>query len=206
MISSWSQNGEDLKVKSYFGNYIGNLLSIGENDGRTFSNSKLLIDMGWSAQLLEPSPTAFIALSKEYRGVNRVKAINKAITPKNGSYVLMESGAHVPHGTDIALVSSIHKSDVDRWAKQGVKFAPKEVQGITFEQFYDGSKFDFITIDAESCDWDILQQINLSEVGCKCLCIEWNSIPALAKQYTHYCAQFGLKEIHRNAENIIFAL
>ncbi len=66
------------------------------------------------------------------------------------------------------------------------------------------SKFDFITIDAEGNDWNILKQIDLNKVECKCLCIEYNTDFALLNKYTEYVIPFGFKEIHRNYENVIF--
>lgn len=204
---SYSQNGEDLKIKSYFNGYIGHLLSIGENDGSTFSNARLLIESGWSAELVEPSPIAFDLLKNRYENVNRVRLFNIAITEKNGDFVLMESGAHVPNGNDVALVSSIHKEDYNKWHKKGVQFEPKEVKGKTFASFSSiYQKYDFITIDAEGCDWDILKQIDLTAVGCKCLCIEWNGRRDLERLFTQHCATHNMTEIHRNRENIIFAV
>jgi hypothetical protein len=67
-------------------------------------------------------------------------------------------------------------------------------------------KFSYITIDAEGYDWDILKQIDLAKYEVQMLCIEWNGDTELAEKYTQYCNQFGLSELHRNAENMIFAI
>ena len=53
---------------------------------------------------------------------------------------------------------------------------------------------------------EILELIKLKDVGCELLCIEWNGNKDLEKKFTRYCNKFGLKEIHRNAENLMFAL
>lgn len=65
---------------------------------------------------------------------------------------------------------------------------------------------DFITIDIEGMDWELLQAIDLTAVGCKCLCIEWNSRHDLERLFTQYCNKHNMIEIHRNAENLIFAV
>ena len=70
----------------------------------------------------------------------------------------------------------------------------------------EGEKFPYVTIDAEGYDWDILKQIDLKKYGVEMLCIEWNGVEQRATTYAHYCAPFGLKELHRNGENMIFAI
>ena len=48
--------------------------------------------------------------------------------------------------------------------------------------------------------------LDLKKYGVEMLCIEWNGVSQLAENYKHYCAPFGLTELRRNEENIIFAL
>jgi hypothetical protein len=79
----------------------------------------------------------------------------------------------------------------------------------TFGQFLSLSsikQFDFISIDAEGYDLIILKQINLKELGCKCICIEHNSDSELIIKYQEYMNNFNMRSIHLNAENIIFAI
>lgn len=203
---SYAQNKEDLFVLGYFKGYVGTLLEIGANDGVTLSNSKLLIEKGWKAHLVEPS-SVHDELSKLYKGNPDVMTYKIGIHDIDKDMVLHESGAHVPNGKDKALVSTVIHSEKVRWGN--VEFREITVPFVkfkTFLKFAGIETFDFISIDAEGCDWLILQQINLEEVGCKCLCIEHNGDPELIKNYTKYCAQFGLTPILRNAENLIFAL
>ena len=54
-------------------------------------------------------------------------------------------------------------------------------------------------------DGEILRQINLSHHQCKVLCVEWNGILLNDTFFTNYANSFGLYEINRNGENIIFA-
>lgn len=204
----YSQSKEDEIVHRYFGGMIGTLLEIGANDGITFSNSKMLIEKGWQAHLVEPSPSVFPVLQHLYNKNPRVKCLDVAIVgmaQPTGLMPFYDSGAHVPRGADRALVSTTIPDEMTRWG--GVPFEEKTVSCTHFGEFYISlglPKYQFVSIDAEGCDWGILEQIKLDSIGCKCLCIEWNSKPDLAKLYAGYCAQFGLKEIHRNAENIIF--
>ncbi len=47
------KRNEEQVILDYFGNKIGNLLDIGANDGITLSNSRKLIELGWSGDLIE---------------------------------------------------------------------------------------------------------------------------------------------------------
>lgn len=201
-----SQNQEAQIIERYFNGRVGSLLDIGCNDGQTFSNSYDLIQSGWKAELLDPSPIAFNLASKLHKDRKDVWVYNFGIGLNTGEYTFYESGAHIPHGEDVALVSTTNTVEMKRWQNIGVQFKTTKVVLKSWADFYNGAKYDFITIDAESADWDILQQIDLGAVGCECLCIEWNSSPILAKEYARYCLPFGLTEIHRNAENIIYAI
>jgi len=205
-MESYSQTKEDLKVNRFFRNQKGTLLSVGENDGTTFSNAKLLIENGWKAYLLEPA-SVYSTLAKLYEDNNNVETFNFGIGAKTEKVKFWESANHVKGGSDKALVSSTKYEETERWRKAGVEFEEKEILLKSFHDFYmeEGKPiFDFITIDAEGHDWEILKQIDLREVGCKCLCIEWNGNPKLEANYRNYCAKYGLKEFYRNGENILY--
>jgi len=74
----------------------------------------------------------------------------------------------------------------------------------TLLEFTSSKMFDFITIDAEGMDYEILSQINLNEVGCKLICVEHNGKDI--EKFKSYCQSFGMKEISRNGENLIMGL
>lgn len=203
---SFAQNKEDLFIDAYFNNEKGTLLEIGANNGVDLSNSRLFISKGWKAHLIEPA-SVFYDLKRLYTDNRKVQCYNLAIGDKQEMVTLYESGAHVHGGTDKALVSTLSESETTRWRNSGVHFDEIKVNVVPFNFFWemtDFSWFDFISIDAEGYDWLILQQIDLSAVGCRCLIIEHNGDEKLKSQYVTYCKQFGLRQALVNAENIIF--
>ena len=206
----YSQNGEDRIIQDYFGNFQGNILDIGANDGVTFSNSRLLIENGWIGTLLEPSETAFSKLQELYKNDKYTIAYNCGIANETGNQEFWDSASHLPSGNDIALLSSVPSRLTERW-KNSVAFNPTKAFFYTFEDFElfylgENEEFQVISIDAEGYDYDILKQINLAKYQTKLLCIEWNSNSDLLHSYTEYCNQFGMNELYRNEENLIFAL
>lgn len=201
---SYSQNGEDLFVLDYFKGFKGTLLEIGANDGRTLSNSLLLIENGWNAYLLEPGSVCG-DLFMLHKDNPKVHIFNYGIGEGDEVVKFYESGAHVLYGSDKGLVSSTDYIETIRWRNSGVIFTEREIQLISFENFHnsiDNIPFDFISIDAEGHDWTILQQIDLS--GTSALCVEWNGIAQLKVQFADYCAFYRLKLAHVNNENLIF--
>jgi len=203
------QNLEDQKVAAWFGQYVGTVLEIGANDGVTYSNSLYLIENSWAAVLVEPSEKVFPKLAKLHQGNNRVFCINAAIGDHDGQGMLLDSGDFLIKGT-CSLLSTLKPEETKRWGD--VSFEETEVSVITFDTLLDRlpfhmRRFDFISLDAEGMDLDILRQINLDKVGCKCICVEHNSYPHILSQIKEYCVPFGLKNIlTMNAENIILTV
>lgn len=203
----YSQNLEEDVVKAYFGNELGNLLDIGANDGKTLSNSLALIEYGWGGVLIEPMPIPFEKLCTLHEGNSEITCLQLAISNIGGEVEFHSSGTHLNNG-DTDLVSTMSLPDKDKW-QTSTEFTTTKVMSNTFNQFMSISplkKFDFISIDAEGVDLLILKQIDLKEVGCRCLCIEHNGNQELINEYIGYCGKFGLSQIHINAENIIFAI
>lgn len=206
-MRSYSQNQEDVIVLALFKGFKGTLLEIGANDGVTLSNSQLLIENGWKGYLVEPGRKVFDKLYTLHEFNPRVKLYNFGIgicTSGGVKLPFYESAAHVPGGKDTGLVSSISREETERWRSAGVEFEQTEIQLFNFKDFWGMSgnpQFDFISIDAEGMDWEILNQIDLDAVGCKVLCVEHNSNKELYSKIINYCA--GFKEISYNNENVI---
>jgi FkbM family methyltransferase len=201
-MTNYSQNNEQLYIERYFGDFVGTLLDIGANDGKTFSNSLGLIEKGWRAFLVEPSPTAFAKLEELHYENENVDYLNAAVGTENKVADYFDMGQHINQG-DSSLLSTLVANEMKRWA--GTSFIQRRVDMITYERMCDKFQedtFDFITIDAEGMDIAILKQIDLTHV--RCLCIEYNNnLGDLGLIRSIVPVQF--KEIHRNLENVIYA-
>jgi len=206
----YAQNSEDEIIHEYFWSDVQkkmtqfNLLSLGENDGKTYSNALSLIEFGWKAVLVEPSPTAFTKLCKLHAKREGVYCYEKAVGSFNGKVILHDSGTHLNRG-DTSLVSTIKPEEKSRWVNE--KFTEVEVDCVTFETLLSLctiKQFDFITMDIEGMEKEVLPQMDLKALGCKIICIEHNSNVDIKKFIIDYCSKYGLnKIILDNAENII---
>lgn len=208
MQQYYGQSQEDKYILDYFKDFTGTLLSIGENNGKDLSNSLSLIEKGWNATLIEPSPTVFPALCELHKDRPNVYCHRVAIADKEGQLDFFESGTHLKNG-DQALLSSLDEKEIVKW-RASTEFNCIKVDVITFKTLLKKNNyqhFDFISIDAEGYDLAILEQMNLLELKCKMICIEHNSQPAVLSRIMAICRHFGLqKEILKNGENIIMAM
>lgn len=207
MISN-SQNGEDLKIAEWFGDYTANLLSLGENSGTFLSNAALFIKAGWSATLVEASPKAFDQLQDLYKFNEKVYCINKAVGDRNEEIEFYDSKTHLQKG-DIALLSTASQSDYNKW-KPTTEFEKIKVPMVTFDKILEESPyktFDFISSDIEGFDLIVLRQMDLNRMGVKVLCIEHNGDQKALEEIRVICELNGLtNELLINAENIVLTV
>ncbi len=201
----YSQNNEEQIILNYFSNQPkGTFLDIGANDGITLSNVRALAEKGWNGILVEPSKKTYDKCVENYKNFKDVFIDNCAIGTYTGRAKFYESGEHLGIG-DHSLLSSVKEEETKRWTKE--TFTQTEVNIFKWEDFkllHRYRNFDFISIDAEGLDYEILSQINLKTTKVKMICIEHNGIEI--NKYFEYCEKYKMKMVLINNENIIMAL
>lgn len=198
----YSQSREESIINAYFEDFKGSLVDIGANDGVTLSNSRALIEKGWKAHLFEPSPKAFAKLQELYADNNKVKLHQIAVAEETGTLTFFESDSHAEkqYGENVGLLSTLKESEILRWKGTQV-FEKIEVEAKTWRDTRI-KKFDFINIDAEGLDWQILRQIDLS--SCSLVCVEFNNNRNLEILMKNYCEFYKLSLDYKTHENLIF--
>jgi FkbM family methyltransferase len=201
-----SQNDEEKFILDYFGGGTGTLCDIGANDGITLSNSYTLVEQGWEGMLVEASQKAFERLAATHNIIDRqVQLLNVAVGSYDGVIEFNESGQLLGTG-DVALVSSTRQDEMDRWVSLNMPFEKMTVPVITFKTLLQRSAynhFDFLTIDIEGMEPEVVPQIDFTALGVRMAIIEWNGKnPEL---YDGLLASHGLKLIHINGENRLYA-
>lgn len=210
MIKDYSQHGEQQIILDYFKGCHGVVMDIGANNGITFSNSRALLELGWYGILVEPCEKTFKELEANcglFKG--KVLLHNVGIADYCGEAEFFESGSLINEG-DHSLVSSMKEKETDRWKKQSkpsdpvVEFKKTTIAVIDFATLIERSgnpQFDFITIDVEGMELEILKQINFYQVSM--VCVEYNGKPELAEAYD---ALIPMPVLHKNRTNIIYAV
>ena len=201
-MQNFSQNQEQEIILNYFGDKVGRLLDIGANDGETLSNSRALILNGWAADLVEPAPIPLIKLKQLYIDNKDVNLVDAAICDYTGIMSFWSSGTHLGKD-DTDLVSTLSLADKQKWeaTTSWKELTIDTYSWDTYLSLMDFPKYDFISIDAEGYDYKILEQMDLLDLGCSCICIEHNSIDT--QKYIDYLTKFNMRVIYQNNENLI---
>jgi FkbM family methyltransferase len=189
----FSQNEEEEVLIDYFGNRIGMFLDIGAFDGKDLSNTHKLALNGWEGICIEPSPQVFPALANLYKDNDRVLTINCAIGGFDGKLDFYDNPG--------ALASAL-KEHVEKWKNYDPRFDLIEVDCLSWDSFYSRFPYDFnfISIDTEGLDWEILKQIDLKQTNTELICVEYSYNKDLIFNYLY---DNGFVLIHKNAENVI---
>lgn len=205
----YGQNKEDeiindLIVSKYGSDFKGTILDLGANDGITLSNSRYFIENGWKGVLIEAGKSPYQKLMTTV--LPNTIAINCAVGNQDGFLTFYESN-NLLNSDDIGLVSSLVADETQRWRKAGIGFTEYQVECFTWESFrnkfhLNSQNFDIISIDIEGMDYDVLIQINLEELGCKVLCVEFNGLDM--QKYVDYATKYGMTLVYQNPENLIF--
>lgn len=204
---SYSQNDEEQILDALFQHYkTGTILDIGAYTGKELSNSLGLIERGWGAVLVEPSPDAFRQLMKLHGRRPNVHLVNALIMPKAFSGKLTRFAV-----TDDA-VSTADKEWEKIWSPAASTpyqpiYSPQismlNLENLVFEL---GLKFDCLTLDTEGVTLQLaeefLQTPTLSD-PVKVACIEHSGagrcdLPALDNLFTAW------DKVDVNAENVIY--
>jgi FkbM family methyltransferase len=200
----YSQSNEEKIILDYFNGKVGRFLDLGSNDGITFSNTRALAELGWCGVLVEPSPKAFRKLKDLYSDSKKgcFYMYNVAVGSKNGKIDLHESGALLKNG-DVGLVSTIIESETDRF-KKTVPYEVVQVDCFRWKTFLNRlyiKDFDFISIDIEGAEIEVMKQMDFSKT--QLICIETNGSAEKKVILDEMLSEF--KVIYTSPENLIYA-
>ena len=199
----YSQNGEDDFLLKKYNDKTGVVVEIGAFKSDTISNSRALIEKGWTAYLIDASPFCITNLFEAYKQNDNVHIIQSIIdNDKKG----LTSFYEYP----FSAVSSINKEGMGKYFKhisaEEFKNNSKElfIQTIdlkTLVQFIlDREKhIDFLSIDIEGNSATLSMSLDFDQVKPDCICIEHDDKQYLIEQY--YKQYYDIVQI--NAENVL---
>lgn len=193
----YSQNDEERFILEWTPK-DGRLLDIGAWWPTNLSNSRALIESGWRAVLVEPSPGPMRVLLGEYGANNDVKLLQAAVT-SHGTPITM-------HITDYPVSTSNHEV-YSLWRTDPLtKYIGRLiVPSITIGSLLrDCGSFDFIDIDAEGQSVQIAKQL-LEQPDAmlpQCFCVEHDGHH---EELCRIATERGYKKFHLTAENLVAA-
>lgn len=172
-IDSYSQNGEDLVVLSALaGIKQGTFMDIGAGDGLRFSNSKALVDRGWSGVLVEPGLAAFAALQTIHSGNDKLTLVHAAVGGYNSLVEFHDCGD---------LYSTTETANHAKWAKyckeQGIPFKPAYyIPQVSVDVLLDKFpiQWDVLSVDTEGTSVAVLSRCmkRMASYPPRCIVVE----------------------------------
>jgi FkbM family methyltransferase len=197
----YSQYNEEKFLFEYFSNKTdGFLVDIGAADGTTNSNSRDLIEIGWEGVLVEPGTNNFNKLKKLYQ--NNSKIILEKIGCSNTD--IINTTFYVDKNDEYEQISTFRYEQMISCKKFfNCEFVIENVDIIKTSKLlekYGIHKIDFISIDTESLDTEVVLGIDFNNCEIDLICVEHES-----NIMTDHLNTFGFKEIFRTTGNIFFS-
>jgi FkbM family methyltransferase len=151
----------------------GYFVDIGAYDGIVDSNSLFFEELGWHGMCIEPNPEKFELLKDRRRCTCFKLAI--AETNKRTSFLKIKNG-----GPD--TLSGLIKDDDKNAESQIIKYKLKskeefdiiDVECVSFDHLVHKTKIDYLSIDTEGNELEILNTIDFTKYDIKAITVENN--------------------------------
>lgn len=189
----YSQNNEEQIILKHFrGHEQGTILDIGAYDGKAFSNTYALIELGWHAVMVEASPQVFISLQRNMAG-HDVSLVNACVAIGAESLIAFYDNA--------GAVATPNVENYEKW-KNAADFEKIHLMSMNYRRLLDtfGTEFDMVNIDVEGGSTELFVSLFPCLPDVKLWCVEHDGndakIAAMGKER-------GYRVALLNGENII---
>ena len=189
-VKSFSQHGEDaLVLKIFSGKTNGFFVEVGANDPTALSQTYLLEQQGWRGILVEPQSKCCDRL--------------RALRPRSQ---IFQVACGAPEECGTAMLQISDDDTVSKLAAHKPEAAPvtrvEKVQVMTLDQVLakaGNPQLDFISIDVEGFEYNVLRGFNLRQHQPRLLLVEDN-LPNRLKVHRHIKQQ-GYRLVKRTGCN-----
>jgi FkbM family methyltransferase len=166
---SYSQEGEDMILRRIFEKQqTGFYIDVGAHHPKRFSNTYFFYKKGWSGINIDAMPGSMNSFNKI-----RPRDMNLEIPISNKKHILTYYAFNEP-----ALNGFSKKLSQSRDGKNNYKILfTKNIETNTLEEILDNSKvrfkvIDFLSIDVEGLDFEVIQSVNLDKYRPRVILIE----------------------------------
>ena len=191
---TYSQNREDLFINKFFKKQKkGYYLDIGAFHPLKFSNTQLLYNRGWNGINIDMNPVSIDCFNIVRTRDKNIKAAisNKRINVR----VLIDD-----------YFNSTNSLILEHFKKYNPKFSKKKFFYTTTNRVSDfiSQNIDFLNIDLEGLDFEVIKDINLKKLKPKLICAEMlNEIDK--KKYSSFLKIYNYKLIKQISSNLFFS-
>lgn len=196
-----SQYDEEKYILEFFQGRTGSFLDIGAWDGVAASNTRALSLLGWNGLLVEPCPLQFDNLLKNTEFLPGLICMNSAVSDRRElrKFHLQDDWGGTLN--DEILKENLRKTIADFYV---LTVAPHDLVEIGRRE---GMAFEFVSIDAEWMDYEILKGFQGLLINTELICIEiWREKFSPTDPIPSLCSEYGFnRTIARTPTNLIVA-
>ena len=180
----FSQQGEDYILDAFFGfRPTGFFVDVGAFDGVHLSNSYIFEQRGWSGLCIEAAPIYFDLCAQNRPGTRCIHAACVAVEGGPVEFRFERGGL-------FSGVKADPNNVTREFASKGIRFEGFEnisVPSCTLNAVLGGSvsEIDFVSIDVEGSEIDVLNGLDLDRYRPRVLLLEANNNPALQALDAH---------------------
>jgi len=208
-LKFYSQHGEDSLLWEFFDfKEKGFFVEVGAFDGKYLSNTYSFEEQGWTGLCVEPNPQFFKACRKNRPG--SVNANFACVGDDDTEEVVLKvepaglySGlADDPERSEyVKKIFENNEQTFDRFVDISV---PASTLNSLLEKYFpDVEKIDFVSIDVEGTEIDVLRGFDLERYSPEVLIIEANSEES-GQEVTDYLVSHGYNYARMTGVNLVF--
>lgn len=210
IVRYFSQNGEDHIINEFFeSKKSGFFIDIGAFDGVHLSNSYCFELMGWGGICIEPQKYYFDICEAKRPGSKCVKAACCSAGGIDSLELKVDetglfSGLEVnPDQPNISGHYESLSKPVSKIRSETV--AARTLDSILHEYLPAGQQIDFLSLDVEGAELDVLHGFDLARYAPRIMVIEANGIDQ-QEQLDRYLLDFGYKNARKIGPNLFYVL
>lgn len=200
---TWSQEGEDMILRRIFSGKDGFYVDIGAHHPYRYSNTYLLYKNGWHGINVDALPDA-IELFRKYRPLDI--NINVGITGINGEMQYFEFNDPAFNTFDANSAQRVIRQRNHAKLRRRILVNTMKLRDLLAKEIREDSVIDFMNIDVEGLDFEVLQSNDWDKYRPKVLAVEaqWTSLEAILRSELG-CYLAGQRyEIYGKCVNTVF--
>ena len=204
--TSYSQDGEDMILKALYENrknYKGFFVDVGAHHPVRYSNTYYFYKAGWTGINIEPTPTIMSSF-KLFRRRDTNLNMGVARTKDKLTFYCFNEPALNTFSEEVAkrVDSADNKYRITKELQVDV-LPLSEILDLHVPR---GRKIDFLSIDVEGLDFEVLQSNDWTKYKPQYLLVEDNSVldKVPESEVYHYLADIGYKPIAKTLRTLIF--
>ena len=197
----FGQHGEDEYIKTLFPeDYVGNCVDVGAYDGISMSNTLYFEQRGWRCLCIEP-------IDEAYKKCASIRKETVKCCASDQNKETHEFTVFYLEGWNTSAISSLKPDhrliQSHRHMITNIETFQVPVRTLTslLDEFHYPINIDFISIDTENTELDVIKGLDLSRYNVRLLIIEDNFNEPHCENYLKL---YGYKKIHRMGVNDFF--